>query len=567
MSTPAGNPEGSSSLPERQKGEGESEGLAGGPSKNAIKKAQKEKEKAEKAAKRKEAEDKQKHEAAASDVSADDYGQLPIINPRERPNLPTSSRLSELSEESENKAICFFAQVENARVQSAKLAFLVLRQRTETIQAVVAASDVLSKQMVKWAGGINPESRVRVHGLVKKPKDPVTSATLSNLEIHVQKLHVVNPAPSQLPIQLEDASRPVPSFGTEEQEVKEGERPMLSLKARLDNPALNQRTPQNIAIRRVKDGVETLFREFLHQHGFDSDHTPKIIGAATEGGGTVFEVGYFATKAYLAQSPQFYKQILIAGGAERVMEVGSVFRAENSNTHRHLCEFTGLDFEMEFDYHYHEVLDLAEDLLMYIIKGLKERYASETAVVRKVYPMPEFQLPKDGKVPRLTFAEGIQLLRDSGEEDVSEFEDLSTAQEKKLGRLVLEKYSTDFYVLDQFPLSIRPFYTMPSPHSNSTDPKKQLSNSYDFFMRGEEIMSGAQRVHDVNLLEERMRANDPPLDPASEGFMSYVDAFRYGCPPHAGGGLGLERIVMFYLGLPNVRLVTPFPRDPQRLAP
>ncbi len=338
MSTPPASSEASSKLPERPEGEGEAEGSVGGPGKNALRKAQKEKEKAEKAAKRKEAEDKQKQEAAASDVSSEDYGQLPITNPKERPDLPKGSRLGELTEESEDKAIVFFAQVENVRSQSAKLAFLVFRQRTDTIQAVVAASDVLSRQMVKWAGGINPESRVRVHGLVKKPVDPVKSATVSNLEIHVQKLYVVNPAPSQLPIQLEDASRPVPSFGAEEQEVKEGERPMLSMKARLDNPALNQRTPQNIAIRRVKDGVETLFREYLHQHGFDSDHTPKVIGAATEGGGTVFEVGYFATKAYLAQSPQFYKQILIAGGAERVMEVGSVFRAENSNTHRHLCE-------------------------------------------------------------------------------------------------------------------------------------------------------------------------------------------------------------------------------------
>lgn len=133
--------------------------------------------------------------------------------------------------------------------------------------------------------------------------------------------------------------------------------------------------------------------------------------------------------------------------------------------------------------------------------------------------------------------------------------------EKLLGKLVLEKYHTDFYVLDQFPLAIRPFYTMPSPH----DPK--LSNSYDFFMRGQEICSGAQRIHSAEFLKQRMRAMDPPVDPESPGMRDYVAAFRYGCPPHGGGGFGLERIVSFWLGLPNIRLSSLFPRDPQRIMP
>jgi aspartyl/asparaginyl-tRNA synthetase len=137
----------------------------------------------------------------------------------------------------------------------------------------------------------------------------------------------------------------------------------------------------------------------------------------------------------------------------------------------------------------------------------------------------------------------------------------STPQEKHLGRLVLEKYGTDFYVLDQFPLAIRPAYTMPSPH----DPK--LSNSYDFFMRGQEICSGAQRIHDSELLSKQMREHDPPIDPNGAGTKDYVDCFRYGCPPHAGGGFGLERIVQFWLGLPNIRMCSLFPRDPQRVVP
>jgi len=136
-----------------------------------------------------------------------------------------------------------------------------------------------------------------------------------------------------------------------------------------------------------------------------------------------------------------------------------------------------------------------------------------------------------------------------------------TPQEKKLGKLVLEKYHSDFYTLDQFPLAIRPAYTMPSP----ADPA--LSNSYDMFMRGQEICSGAQRIHDSRLLADMMRKHDPPIDPAGAGTRDYVDCFRYGCPPHAGGGFGLERIVQFWLGLPNIRMCSLFPRDPSRVTP
>lgn len=137
----------------------------------------------------------------------------------------------------------------------------------------------------------------------------------------------------------------------------------------------------------------------------------------------------------------------------------------------------------------------------------------------------------------------------------------STPQEKHLGRLVLEKYNSDFYVLDQFPLAIRPAYTMPSPADS------KLSNSYDMFMRGQEILSGAQRIHDADLLADMMRKHDPPVDPNGAGTKDYVDSFRYGCPPHGGGGFGLERIVQFWLGLPNIRMCSLFPRDPQRVTP
>jgi aspartyl-tRNA synthetase len=251
---------------------------------------------------------------------------------------------------------------------------------------------------------------------------------------------------------------------------------------------------------------------------------------------------------------------LIAADFERVFEVAPVFRAENSNTHRHLTEFVGLDLETSFEEHYHEVLDLLSDLFVFIFTELKSRYSKEIAVVRKQFPVEEFKLPKDGKMVRLHFKDGIELLRTKGgRADIEEFEDLSTEDEKLLGKLVREEYDTDFYILDKFPLAIRPFYTMPDPE----DPR--YSNSYDFFMRGEEILSGAQRIHDPELLAERMKVHE--LNPEDPGLKDYVEAFTYGCPPHAGGGIGLERVVMFFLDLKNIRRASLFPRDPKRLRP
>ena len=193
---------------------------------------------------------------------------------------------------------------------------------------------------------------------------------------------------------------------------------------------------------------------------------------------------------------------------------------------------------------YHEVLEFAEDLLaVFILTQLKERYKDEIAPVQRFYPKAgDFKLPKGGKALRLKYMDGVALLKEAGV-DVSEQEtfenDFTTAMEKKVGRIIREKYDTDFYVLDKFPLAVRPFYTMACPEDAT------FSNSYDFFMRGEEIMSGAQRINDAKELEAAMAVKR--LDPNAEGFEDYIGAFRQGCPPHAGGGLGLNRIVMFFL--------------------
>lgn len=527
-------------------------------SKKAMKKYLKEQEKLKKKAERAAQLEKEKMEremaSQLSDTASSHYGKLPLIQSATRTN-EKRIKFDELNSETDvGTEVCFRARVHNTRQQGATLTFLTFRQQSELIQGLVKVNKEdgsVSKQMVKWCGSLNLESIVLVRGVVAKVDELIKSATIQDLEIHVKEIFIVSETPETLPILLEDASR-------SEREAEDAGLPVVNLDTRLDARVIDLRTVTNQAIFKIQSGVCSLFREFLLQKKFTEIHTPKLLGAASEGGANVFEVTYFKNKAYLAQSPQFYKQQLMVADFERVFEIGPVFRAENSNTHRHLTEFTGLDLEMTFEEHYHEVLDVLSELCLFIFKELKNRYGKEIELVRRQFPMEEFKLPEDGKVVKLTYKEGIALLREAGKE-IGDFEDLSTENEKLLGKLVREKYDTDFYILDKFPLAIRPFYTMPDAEDAN------YSNSYDFFMRGEEILSGAQRIHDPVLLRERMEAHG--LSPEDPGLKDYVDSFTYGCAPHGGAGFGLERIVMFFLDLKNIRRSSLFPRDPKRLRP
>ncbi|KDD76372.1 class II (D, K and N) tRNA synthetase, partial [Helicosporidium sp. ATCC 50920] len=228
--------------------------------------------------------------------------------------------------------------------------------------------------------------------------------------------------------------------------------------------------------------------------------------------------------------------------------------AENSFTHRHLCEFTGLDMEMCIYESYHEVLDVLDRLFVHMFEGLNQRCARELNVIGGQYPFEPLKFLK--KSLRLTFAEGIQMLQEAGHE-VDPFGDLNTELERTLGKLVRDKYDTDFYMLHRYPAAIRPFYTMPCPDD------ARYSNSYDIFIRGEEIISGAQRIHDPVLLEKRAAELGVPV----EQIQSYIDCFKHGAPPHGGAGVGLERVVMLFCGLDNIRKTSMYPRDPKRLSP
>jgi len=362
---------------------------------------------------------------------------------------------------------------------------------------------------------------------------------------------------------LEDASRRVENQEDEEkqqdagkkgEETKEGEKAstVVGQEVRLNNRIIDLRVPANQALMRLQSGVCFLFRDFLYGRGFTEIHSPKLIGGTSEGGANVFRLDYFGQEACLAQSPQLYKQMVLCGDMQRVFEIGPVFRAENSNTNRHLCEFTGLDIEMTFYEHYFEILDLLAEMFVHIFQGLETKFKKELDIVRDQYHFEPFKC----KNVRLNFKDAVKLLADHGLTQ-DPLQDLSTENEKALGKLVLEKYDTDFYMLYGYPTNARPFYTMLDPH----DPN--YTNSYDFFMRGEEITSGAQRIHDPEFLAERATAHQIPIPTIQE----YIDAFKYGTPPHGGCGIGLERVVKLYCGISNIRKCSLFPRDPKRLRP
>ncbi|XP_024872147.1 aspartate--tRNA ligase, cytoplasmic isoform X1 [Temnothorax curvispinosus] len=517
-------------------------------SKKALKKQQKELQKAVKKAERKvQSCSQQESTNETEDVSVGKYGQMDMIQSKERFEDRKFTEIKNLNKNLENQTVWLRGRLHTSRAKG-KQCFIVLRQQSYTVQGLAAVNEEISKQMIKFISNITRESIIDAMAVVMPVPSKIESCSQNDVEVHLKEIFVVSAAKPQLPLQIEDAARPVGEADETALNVR------VNQDTRLDNRVLDLRTPANQAIFKVEAGVCKLFRDILTKKGFVEIHTPKIISAASEGGANVFTVSYFKGTAYLAQSPQLYKQMAIAADFDKVFTVGAVFRAEDSNTHRHLTEFVGLDLEMAFKYHYHEVMDTIGQMFTELFKGLRDNYADDITAVGQQYPVEPFKFLEPAL--RLEYSQAIELLAEAGV-TLGEEDDLSTPDEKLLGKLVKSKYDTDFYILDKYPLAVRPFYTMPDP----TNPK--VSNSYDMFMRGEEIISGAQRIHDPDFLTERAKHHGIDI----EKIKSYIDAFRYGCPPHAGGGIGMERVVMLYLGLDNIRKVSMFPRDPKRLTP
>lgn len=514
-----------------------------GPSKKDAKKAAKKAAKADKQGRQTYV----RNPPIVKDITKDTFGDLPIVQSGYKTNRQWTP-VGNVNSSMAGSTIWVRGRVHRVRSKG-NMCFVLLRRGVSSIQASKFAEKDKpeTKEMVKFMAKIPCESVVDICGVVSKVDTPVDSATQSDVELQICKVFVVSASKGELPFQLDDAGRRI--------EGKEGEIVVLQ-KKRLDNRVLDLRTQANHAIFQIQSAVCTFYRQFFLQHNFVEIHTPKTLAGASEGGSDVFELDYFGRQACLAQSPQLFKQMAICGDLQNVFEIGPVFRAEDSNTHRHMCEFTGLDFEMEIKEHYHEVLKSITNCFVHIFDNLNKHCQTELKAINAQYPFEPLKYRPTDQTLVITFAEAVAMLREAGE-TMGDYDDMNTPQEKLLGKLILAKYDTQLYVVDKYPLAVRPFYTMPCPNNPN------LSNSYDIMLRGEEIMSGAQRVHDVPLLKERAAFWGIP----ESGIAKYIESFSMGAFPHGGGGIGLERVVMLFCGLDNIRKTSMFPRTPNRLTP
>lgn len=322
-----------------------------------------------------------------------------------------------------------------------------------------------------------------------------------------------------------------------------------SLDALLELRPVTLRNLQQRAIFKIQEGIARGFREYLTSQNFTEIHTPKIVSAGAEGGANIFKLEYFHKKAFLAQSPQFYKQMLVPV-YERVFEIGPVFRAEKHSTARHLNEYTSMDFEMGFIDSFHDIMAMETGMLQYTFDLLKREYARQVAALK-------IQLPDVSSIPMVRFDEAKQMVSEKYHTKIRNPFDLEPEEEHNISRLFQEEYGSDFVFVTHYPSKKRPFYAMDDP----ADPRYTLS--FDLLFRGMEITTGGQRIHDYEEQVAKMKARN--MDPAD--FESYLMTHKCGTPPHGGLGIGLERLTMKLLGQDNVRYSCMFPRDLKRLEP
>lgn len=376
-------------------------------------------------------------------------------------------------------------------------------------------------------GEIQPESVIRLSGVVvAAPQAP------GGVELHQPEVEVLTPVTEPLPVLIG------------KKEVK------AALNTQLDHAVFVNRHPARRAVFRLGAGVMAAFREHLDSRDFTEIQTPKLVASATESGANVFAVDYFGQKAFLAQSPQFYKQIMV-GVFERVYEVAPVFRAEPHDTTRHINEYVSLDVELGFIENHFTVMGVLRNVLAHIFISLNERYFAELSLAGARLPT----VP--ATIPHMHFADAQELILDLHGIDVRGEPDLSPQDERWLGEWAQQAHGSDFLFVTGYPMAKRPFYTHPDPT------RPGYSNSFDLLFRGTELVTGGQRLHRYAdyqaALAERGLSEEP--------FASYLETFRYGMPPHGGFAIGLERLLMQLISAPNLRLTTLFPRDLNRLTP
>ena len=402
--------------------------------------------------------------------------------------------------------------------------FLVVRDGWGIVQVVTESEAELGPLQ---DGVLGVESIVAVEGVV------VSEAQApGGVELHQPRIDVITPVTEVPPVPL-NKRKITANIGT-----------------LLDHAVVTNRHPARRAVLRLGAGVMAGFRSTLIERGFTEIQTPKIVAAATESGANVFKLDYFGRPAFLAQSPQFYKQAMV-GVFERVFEVGPVFRAEPHDTTRHINEYVSLDAEFGFIENHFTVMALLRDVIAGILTTLHEQDAAELKILQ--VKMPE--VPEE--IPHMFFPEAQELIYKRYKTDVRGEPDLSPQDERWLGEWARQEFGSDFLFVTGYPMRKRPFYTHPDPEH------PEYSNSFDLLFRGTELVTGGQRLHLYSDYIAALERAHLPIEP----FEAYLEAFKYGMPPHGGFAIGLERLLMQLTGMNNIKLTTTFPRDLTRVTP
>jgi aspartyl-tRNA synthetase len=407
-----------------------------------------------------------------------------------------------------------------------RIKFLVVRDRTGTIQVVVKEGES-PPEAVSEAERVKLESVVCAEGVLVEGK------AVQGVEVKASRVEILSSPVEPLPLEPSESTKALMS-------------------TRLNYRWLDVRNPLVSRIFVVESWVARKFREYYSGNGFVEIFTPKIVAAGTEGGAEVFPVIYFGREAYLAQSPQFYKQFAVIAGLERVYEIGPVFRAEPHHTTRHLTEYHSMDIELGFIDDYNDVMDFVEGFFRSLARDIKRE--EPVAAIAEELGI-EIRIPR--KIPRITMREAYEILSSRYGKKIEYGGDLDSEAERLMGSYASEEYDSDFVFITEYPWRIRPFYTM------RKEDEPEWTYGFDLLFRGLEVVTGGQREHRYHVLLENLR--DKGL--REETFKFYLDFFKHGAPPHGGAGMGLERIVMQMLGLENVREARLLPRDPERILP
>ena len=424
-----------------------------------------------------------------------------------------------------SKEVALFGWVHELR-DLANIKFIILRDFSGVIQCAI------KKDSKAWDNfsPLTLESVIEIKGKVKDANVKSEEVTIKNFEIEVQEINLINKA-ENLPIQV----------------VLKDKSIQTDLSKRLDYRFLDTRKKEISAIFKIRSSIYKNIINFFHENGFTIINTPKITTIGLESGAESFQVNYFDKKAVLAQSPQFYKQMFVLGGFERVLEIGQVYRAEKSHTNRHLTEFTGVDFEMGFIKDEDDIMDIIEEMLKYVIEKVKEERKQELEILNV-----QLKIPK--KIPRIPMSELKKILAKKGKK-LKEDDDLDADAEQLAGEYSLKEFNEEFIFVTNYPYNKRPFYHM-KPINDSKG-----TRSFDLLFNGVEIATGAQREHRLEILKAQAKEKGIKIP------KEYEEIFRYGAIPHGGVGFGLDRITQRMLNLDNVREALLLPRDTERLTP